>query len=248
MKYLFVVVLAASVFSCKKDNYDAPSSTLSGNLLYQGDTIYLEKEQVPVLVYEYGFGKVGPIGTLTQYPGRTYTNVTPTFTQEGTYSLLLYDGDYKIVIPNGQGPFLWKQTAAGNPDTVNVTLKGSQTVNLDVTPYYMIRSTQISAAGTDSIKATVSIEKIITDANAKDIQSVSLYVSKTKFVSGSDNINDPDFPNSIAGSAITDLNNIQIGARYKAPATTQNYYFARVGLRIAGAEDMIFSPLFKIQL
>src|SRR3954452_19694104 len=177
-KYLFVVALAATVFSCTKDNYEAPASTLSGHLLYQGDTIYLEKEQVPILVYQYGFGKVGPIGSVS-----TGTSVTPTFAQDGGYSLLLYNGDYKIVVPNGQGPFIWKQTASGDPDTVAVTVSGNQTLDLNVTPYYMIRNSSISASG-GNVNATFSVEKIINDANAKNIESVNLYVNNTQFVAG----------------------------------------------------------------
>ncbi len=242
VKYLFIAALAVTVFSCKKDNYDAPSATLSGHLLYQSDTIYLEKEQVPVLVYQYGFGKVGPIGSVSG----GLTNVTPTFAQDGGYSLLLFNGDYKIVIPNGQGPFLWKQTAAGNPDTVSVTLNGSQTVDLQVTPYYLIQAAQINAAGTDSVHATFSVQKVITDANAKDIEYVALYVNKTQFVSGGNNINTS--PASIAGVDISDMSSIQLGAHYKNLIPTQDYVFARLGIKIVGVEDLIFSPLIKVSL
>lgn len=242
VKYFVVVSLAIIFFSCKKDNYDAPSSTLSGHLLYQSDTIYLEKEQVPVLIYQYGFGKVGPVGQLTQYRDRSYTSVTPTFAQDGGYSLLLYDGDYKIVIPNGQGPFLWKQTATGNPDTVSVTLHGSQTVDLQVTPYYMVRNTQISASG-GNISATFKAEKIIVDANAKNIERVSLYINKTQFVSGG---NDYIAVTDLAGSNIIDPNNITLSVTIPSMTPTQNYVFARVGIKIADVEDMIFSPLQKI--
>ena len=78
--------------SCKKDNYEAPSSTLSGRLVYGGDSIGLEKDQVPFELYQYGFGKVGALGA--------------TFTPEGRYSALLFDGEYKMIIPTSQGPFL----------------------------------------------------------------------------------------------------------------------------------------------
>ena len=79
------------LISCKKDNYDPPSSTLSGRLVYNGDSIGVERNQVPFELYQFGFGKVGSIAN--------------TFAQDGTYSALLFDGDYKLIIPNGPGTF-----------------------------------------------------------------------------------------------------------------------------------------------
>src|SRR3954454_23990726 len=171
--YIFLITLSVAVVSCKKDNYNAPSSTLQGRLVYKGDSIGVERDQVPYELYQYGFGKVGAIAS--------------SFTQNGTFSSLLFDGDYKLIIPGGQGPFLWKQTASGAPDSLAITLRGSQNLDLEVTPFYMIRTPQITAAG-GNVAGTFKVEKIIIDANAKDIDRVSLYINRTQFVSGADNI------------------------------------------------------------
>lgn len=225
--YFLGFMVLASTVACKKDNYAAPSSLLTGHLTYKGDSIQVERNQVPFQIYQYGFGKVGPI--------------SQTFAQDGSYAAVLFNGNYKIIVPNGQGPFMWKQTAAGNPDTVNVALNGSQTVNLEVTPYYMIRNASISVSG-GTASAICKLEKIITDVNAKDIERVSLYINKDQFVSGGDNIAKMD----LAAAAITDINNISLSVAVPAITPTQNYVYARIGLKIAGLEDMIFSPLQKI--
>jgi len=225
--YLFGALALAAATGCKKDNYSAPSLTLSGHLLYKTDTIFVERNQVPFQIYQYGYGKVGPISS--------------TFDQSGTLSAILSAGDYKIIVPNGQGPFMWKQTAASNPDTVNVALKSSQSVDLQVTPYYMIRNANITIAG-GTVTATCKLEKIITDANAKAVERVSLYINKDQFVSGGDNIAGKDLP---AGS-ITDMNNISLSVAVPAIVPAQNFVYARIGVKIAGLEDMIFSPLQKI--
>ena len=217
----------AAAAGCKKDNYPQPGSMLTGHLLYKTDTIQVERNQVPFQIYQYGFGKVGPIGS--------------TFSQDGTLSSVLFDGNYKIIVPNGQGPFMWKQTAAGNPDTVSVTLKGNQSIDLQVTPYYMIRNASITVSG-GTAKATCKLEQIITDANAKNVERVSLYINKDQFVSGGDNIAKKD----LAAADITDMNNISINVAVPSITPTQNYVYARIGLKIAGLEDMIFSPLQKI--
>lgn len=229
-KYTLILGVIISFAACKKDNYAPPGSFLTGKLTYKGDSIQVERNQVPYQLYQFGFGKVGPI--------------SGSFAQDGSYSQVLFNGDYKLIIPNGQGPFVWKQNAAGDPDSLSVTINGSQTLNLEVTPYYMIRNAQISGSGSN-VTATFQVEKIITDpATAKDIERVSLYINRTQFVSGGENI---AFTN-MAGSDIVDPNNITLSVAVPSAAATQNYVYARVGIKIANVEDMIFSPLQKIAL
>jgi hypothetical protein len=107
----------------------------------------------------------------------------------------------------------------------------------------MIRNTQITASG-GIVTANFKVEKIITDSLAKDIERVSLYINKTQFVSGGDNIAFTDLP--VADIANPD--NISLTVEVPALATTQSYIFARVGIKIKNVEDMIFSPLQKISL
>jgi len=229
-QYILISFVALSVYSCKKDNYSEPGTFLTGSLMYKGDSVQVERNQVPFQIYQYGFGKVGAING--------------TFAQDGSYSEVLFDGDYKLIIPNGQGPFLWKQTPSGAPDSLAISLHGNQTLNLEVTPYYMIRNAQISANG-GSVTATFKAEKIITDsAMAKDIERVSLYINKTQFVSGGNNIAVAD----MAGSAIADPNNITLNVAVPTVTPAQGYIYARVGIKLANVEDMIFSPLQKVPL
>lgn len=229
LHYISLLACGVSLLSCKKDNYDAPSNTLSGKLVYQGQTFGVEKDQVPFQLYEFGFGKVGPIGS--------------SFTQEGTYSAVLFNGTYKLIIPNGQGPFMWKKTAVGNPDSVTISLNGNQVLDLEVTPYYLINDAQVSGSG-GKVNATFKVAKIITDVNAKDIENIRLYINKTQFVSAGNNIGSAN----IDGAAIADPNNVSLSVNVPAIAPAQNYVFARVGLKVKDVEDRIYSPLVKIQL
>jgi len=221
-----LIVLLVTLNACsKKDNYSPPNSQITGALMYKSDSIYLEYNRVPYQFYQYGYGKLGPI--------------EQTFTQSGTISSLLFNGDYKFIVPNGQGPFLWPKTSGGAPDSLDIKINGKQNLNIEVTPYYMIRNAAISASG-GNITATCKAEKIITDVNAKDIESVVLYINKTEFVSGANNI----AAAGIAGADITDVNNISLSVAM--PSLIQNYVFARIGLKMAGIEDMIFSPLVQV--
>jgi len=221
------MALLLATTGCKKDNYDAPSSTFKGRLTYKGDAVNVEYNQVPFNLYQPGFGKTGPI--------------VGTFQQDGSYSTLLFNGNYKFTIPPNQGPFMWKELGPGKRDTLAVTISGNQTKDIEVTPYYMIRNAQITAGG-GNVTAVFNIEKVITDANARGIDRVNLYINKTQFVSGGDQI----AATELAGSAITSLNNISMSVNIPGISPTQNYVFARVGIKISGVEDMIFSPLVKV--
>lgn len=223
---IFVLILSSAACS-KLDNVKPPSVTLKGQLMYKGSPIGVEYNQVPFQLYQTGFGGNAPI--------------SGTFDQDGNYSVLTFNGNYKFTIPGGQGPFQWKERPTGGRDTIAINLTGDQTVNIEVTPYYMLSNTKITATSTN-IAATFDITKVITDATAKDIQTVSLFVNKTQFVSPADHAAEAD----LAGSAITNLSNLSLNVATPSFPVKQNYVYARVGIRIAGVEDMIFSPVTKV--
>lgn len=228
--HYILVLIAMTVLSCKKDTYKAPSLLLTGKLVYKGEPLQLQYNQIGYELYQYGFGLVGSINQF--------------FTQEGNYSSMLFAGDYKLTVPNGSVPFVWKQTAAGRPDSLSISLNDSKTFDIEVTPYYMIRSPQLSAVG-GKVKASFKVEKIVTDpATAKDIDKVVLLINKTQFVSddGNERLNSTN----LLGTAITDPNNINLEVSIPAIVPTQNYIFARIGLRIKGLNSYIFSPVQKI--
>lgn len=229
-QYIIIIIGVMCLFSCKKDNYDAPSSELSGRLVYQGEPINVEYDRVNYEVYQFGFGRTGAL------PG-TF------FDQDGSYSLLLFNGEYKLLIPNGQGPFMWNRTASGTPDSLTITVSGSQTLDLEVTPYYMVRNAKLTG-GNGTVSGSFGLEKIINDSNAKDIEHVALYINKTLFVSSADNI-----ANTTINSAdINNMDNIELEVEVPSMTPAQNYVFARIGVKVAGVEDMIFSHIEKIQL
>ena len=229
LKPIYILFLFLPILSCKKDNYAAPSTTLKGRILYNNEEIGLEYDRVPLEFYQPGFGKKGAIMAR--------------FAQDGSYSALLFDGNYKLIIPDGQGPFKWHQNTAGVNDTLAVTVNGNQTLDLQAIPYYLIRNAVYKVSGTD-VTATFRVDQIITGNTAKNIERVNLYVNKTQFVSGSDNIASSE----LSGGAITDPTALTLKVNVPAIVPIQNYVFARIGVKIEGVEDMVFSPLQKIQL
>lgn len=232
------MVLLLALASCDKDNFEPPQATLEGRIVYKGE---------PIMVQGANGNSTTDFPVFFELWDKRFQNrsaIRVPIKPDGTYSALLFDGEYKLTVPNNQGPFLWKKTAANNPDTITVNLKGSQQLDIEVMPYYMLRNAKFSGSGR-TVTGTMKIDKIITDAaNAKNIERVSLYINKTQFVDAGQNIKTADK----AASAIPDLNNVSLSAEVGNIVPAQNYVFARIGLKIAGVEDMIYTPAQKITL
>ena len=225
--YFFILlVLAGFLTSCSKDNYDAPGSTFSGRIVYQGDPIEVEYNQVRFQLWQTGFGKLTPIDVVIK--------------PDGSFSSMLFNGSYKLSFPGGQGPYMTLHDGSSK-DTLAIDISGNKTMDINVVPYYMVRNPQFNVSN-GAVGANFSLEKIITDANAKDIERVTLYLNNTVFVSGAANVAN----SNINGSDITDLNNITMSVNIPNLTRSQNYIFARIGVKISGVEDMIFSPVKEL--
>jgi len=231
IKFHALFVIAAIVFfsSCKEDNYDEPKALLSGKVVYKGEPIGVEYNQVRLQLWQPGWGKLAPIDVEVA--------------QDASYSAMLFNGNYKMVFPVGQGPFMTILKDGSAKDTIFVEVNGNKQVDVEVIPYYMIRTPKFTASER-KVSGSLSLEKVITDANAKKVERVSLYINKTDFVSGANNIVVTD----LDGAAIKDLNAITINTLVPDIMPAQNYVFARIGVKIAGVEDLIFSPVTKVQL
>lgn len=226
---IFLGVISSFLASCGYDNYDEPTSLLEGKLVYKGEAINVSYNDVTFQLWEPGW--------------QTKAQINVSVDQDGSYSAMLFNATYKLIIPSNQGPFRSKTNAETGSDTILVKLDGSKVMDIEVEPYYMIRTPQFSVAGRE-VTGTFNVEKIITGANAKNIERVNLYVNKTQFVDFRANV----VSAQLAGSAVAAGGSVTLKATVPAITPTQNYVFARIGLKIAGVEDMIFSPVVKVNL
>lgn len=233
MKIQHIVVLPLVLFTAcslnNYDNYDEPESKLEGAFLHNGDSVRVSYNNVTFELWQSGFGAESPI------------NVT--VDQNGSYAAVLFDGDYRLVIPPGQGPFIGSGIGEGGSDTLNVQVQGDQQLDIEITPYFMIRNPQFSNSGR-TVSAGFAVEQIVTDANAQNVEYVQLYVSKTNYVDTRTSIS----TSTVNGGDISDMSNINLSTDVPTMTPTQDYVFARVGVKATAVEDMIFSPVEKIQL
>lgn len=187
----------------------------------------MQYDNVNFQLFQPGFGKTGAI------------NVT--IAQDGSFSAKLFDGNYKLVFVANQGPFLWPKNALGVQDTLAVELRGNKVLDIEVLPYYMIRNA-IFTQTSGSVNATCSLEKIITGVNAKEVERVTLYINKTQFVDGNSMIAKKD----LTAEALSSTPNLNLSVTIPTIVPSQNYVFVRIGLKMSGYEDMIFTPVTKI--
>lgn len=250
LNYLSLLLLLGfmgSISSCQKDNYDAPKTKFTGHLVYKGTPIQIKNNGLDVNkqgfsavyfeLWQDGFGKSAPIDV--------YLN------QDGSFSALLFNGEYKLIIPPGQGPFLSIANTETGSDTIPLSLNGNKEMDIEVMPYYMVDKADFTVGADSVVSAAASVSKIITDNRAKDIEYVGLYVNRTSFVDEDNNI----AFKTIQGADIADLSNITLSAKIPKDISggnigiaDQNYFFARVGVKIAGVDDMIFSDIVKVEL
>lgn len=227
--YILLFLLGISFMSCEKDNYEPPKSHLTGRVIYQGMPLHLQPNRVSYELFQDGFGKSGPI--------------TGTFTAEGGYSQLLFNGTYTMIIREGQGPFLWGESMDNLNSEVIINVNGATEMDIEVLPYWMILNPGLSS-GEGKVIGTFGLEQIITGAQAKTIESVTLYLSKTIFANSETNV----ATSSKAGADIEDVSNVSLDVNVPTLIPSQNYVFASIGVKIAGVEDMLFSEVQKVNL
>ena len=229
MKNIYYVLMLLAVFalgSCEMDNYDEPESFFTGRITYNGNPIGVDQRQVRFQLWEPGFGVLTPINVPVD--------------QDGSFSARLFDGDYKLKFIDGQGPFRTIVQNEQQLDTLFVNLRGDMSLDVEVMPYYIFNNIQISNSGT-TVSASCGLEQIITGENAKNVERVTLYINKTLFVGDG-----PAYSIARADADISDLNNISTSLEIPELSPSQNYVYARIGVKMVDVEYLLFSPVEKI--
>lgn len=78
----------------------------------------------------------------------------------------------------------------------------------------------------------------------RDIEQVVLYVNKTQFVDLQSNIGRTE----LNPEDIEDLSAISISTPVPDMLVEQDYLFVRIGIKIENVEDLLFSPVQRVDL
>ncbi len=220
-KYFLLIAIVAFVFSsCGLDNYDAPKSQLRGKVTYNGETLGLRGtgEAVQLQLYQDGYQLRDHI--------RVFVG------QDGTFEALLFDGEYKLVTRNQNGP--WVNTR----DTMVINVKGTTDVELKVTPFFTISNTNLSLNGS-VFNASFIVNQVV---NTARIDYVTLLIGKTSFVDDASNFVRRDFRDQQAGNI-----NLSVDLTGNNDFTNAKAIFARVGVRTVGADQAIYSDVVRLK-
>lgn len=219
-RIISVVMLLTLLSSCGFDNFDAPTSTLVGKVTYNGTPLNIRGtgEAVRLQLFQDGFDKRDAIEMFVG--------------QDGTFSAKLFDGQYKMVTRDGNGPWV------NSRDTTIVNVKGTTEVSLEVTPFFTISGENISVSGS-TMNASFSINQVVSTAQ---IDKAMLILSKTQFVDDVNNVFRKDFTEVSAGSA-----NLSADISGNSEITNAKALYARVGLYAKGADQAIYSTVIKLK-
>ncbi|WP_437920388.1 DUF3823 domain-containing protein [Sphingobacterium sp. LRF_L2] len=222
MKFFLAVaiVITGLLTSCEYDNFEEPSSMLTGKVMYENTTIGVRRHGTRLQVIQKGYA--------LQTPMDIYID------QDGTYSAVVSDGDYKL-FRVGDAP--WLPQAA---DTIEITVKGNTQIDVPVTPYFTVEDESFLVSN-NSLIATFKVNKIVSTAN---VDAVKLYLGETLFTDNS----------KYEYSQELDVNSLTLGTvtniTAAIPSSLQNldYVFARVGVKSTSSGEYYYSQVQKIAL
>lgn len=219
---LLIIILITS--GCSKDNYKAPKSLLSGHVMYQGTVLGVRSN---------GNSSGGAQLELWQHGYQFFTKIPVYVAQDGSYSALLFDGDYLMTRLRGAP---WSDQT----DSIQVRVKGNTIVDVPVTPYFYV-SNATYTNDASSVTSNITVTQVNTSST---LEAVRLYLSKTILVDQNQN-------NAVAN---VDPASVTPGSPFTATVTipasllTADAIYARVGVKTAGVAELIYSAPFKIAL
>ena len=192
-RFIFLLcILGLCVASCEYDNYAAPQSRLHGYLEFEGDTLILSSHDSYIELWEEG-----------DWPKREAIKVY--FNNKGEFTQLLFNSDYKMVIPASVRPFVITDSRFVN-DTMRVNVKGDTELKISVRPYYVVENeTYEFDKATNKMKAHCVVRPVeAKDASKMDI--VRCYVGKSEgFIHGYHMTYQTYNANNIPSKSISDV-------------------------------------------
>ncbi|WP_313263711.1 DUF3823 domain-containing protein [Sphingobacterium sp.] len=222
IKFLNLLIACAGllVVGCEYDNFEAPKSTLSGRVVYEGKAVGVRNNGPQLELWQDG------------YPLRSKINVY--FDQDGTFSASLFDGTYKLV-RMGDSPWLQQAT-----DTIVIQVKGNTAVDVPVTPYFTVTNESFQK-NNNSITANFTVNRIVGTAN---LDAVRLYLGKSILTDQGQQELRVDAkvanvvfgqPTSIVGELPDNLKNL-------------DYIYARIGAKSTVSGEYYYTAVQKIAL
>ena len=219
-KIILTLLVAFYLFSgCAYDNFEAPSSFLSGKIVYNGQAVSVRAQATQLELWQDGYALPGKIPVYISW--------------DGSYSALLFDGEYQMVRLDGAP---WESQT----DTILISVKGNTIVDVPVKPYFVFRNVNFEKTG-NTVVANFTIEQV----------SESARLDRVRIFLGSTLITDQ---NNMDASAILLASAIKLGEpatiRVNIPdkLASKDFLYARLGVLTAGVGELYYTLPEKIQV
>ena len=221
------LAVAGSLVGCGDitalDNYDAPSSTLSGHVVYQGDPVGVRNGAAQLQLWQ-------PEYELN-------TSIPVYIAQDGSFSAELFDGSYEVNLLDG-GPWV------DNSTRMQLEVRGDTNLELPVVPYYTVEGESITNVS-DVIQAAFNIGQVNTSLG---IQRVGLYVGVTTLVDRNNNEVSVESTNVNPNATINLSVALPNDIRLTPGPDPRTKVYARVGVQAAGKTELIYSQVYTLGL
>lgn len=226
LKITFVLFAMTFLTNCGLDNYDPPTSQLSGQIEYQGQPVRLKGTYgaIQLQLYEDGYEFKNPIAVFVD--------------QDGKFEATLFDGEYKLVTRDNNGPWV------NSRDTTIVKVSGTTSINFEVTPFFTITDANVKL-GADQLSGSCTVNQIVA---GKEIDFIKLFLNGTSFVD--ENINlFGGIPANIntAGNVSFSYDLANLNVNQKSALSKVKGLYARIGVRTKGADQAIYSEVFRLK-
>ena len=221
-KYILYSLISISMVlaGCELDNFDAPKAMLEGQVTYQGEPISVRSNSAEFQIWQDGYA---------------LNELIPVFiAQDGTYSVSLFEGEYKLVRRGGD-PWLPQLN-----DTIVVQVSGNTQVDVPVTPYINISNENFQMNGS-TLSANFQIDQIVADTN---VQEISIMLSRNILVDR--NINDFNKVIELESFEFGTSNSVAI--EIPESLRDEGYLFVRIGAKSSMANELIYTNAQKIDL
>lgn len=219
-RLLQVLLLVVLFTSCGLDNYDEPESLLTGKVVYKGEAVQVRgtDERVRLQLFQDGYPNYTPIDVFVG--------------QDGSFSAMLFNGDYKMVTRDNNGPWV------NSRDTIHFSVKGNTVQNMEVTPYFMISNPDMKLAD-KKVTATFTIDQIV---DGREIEYAAIVLNRTQFVDVDIRLQRQDFSgNDVKVGTVSytiDLNN---------EASKSATLYGRICVKTRNTDEGIYSAPFRLK-
>lgn len=212
----FVIIFSR----CTKDNYDSPTSLLSGTVVYNSSVpVGVRSGATRLELWQYGYALRNKIDVYID--------------QDGSFSSLVFDGDYKLVRLNG-GPW------ANQTDSISFKVSGNTLVDVPVVPFFSVTGESfLYSAGVVTSSCTV------TKLGSLNIENLTLYVGTTNIIDANNNSQSI----TLNAASLADLSTPKNQTiTLNATLMARQNIFARIGVKTTGVAERFYSPVKKILL